>query len=244
MSLLRVENLFYSIDEKQIFSDLSFSIEKGSLTIITGKNGSGKSQLLRCLKGLTNPKQGKIFLDEKDVTKAKAERLKSIALVFQDADIQVVGLTVKKDIAFGMENLGYNKDLIKEKTIDVTALLGLSDKLDQKPGTLSGGERRKLAIAGTLVLEPSIIFLDEPFANLDYPSTLTVLRTLVSLKAKGHTIVIVSHEVEKCLALSDAVILLDKGKLIYAGNSKDSISVLKNNEIYVGHNSFEEMTWL
>lgn len=243
-AVLETEGLTLALQGKNIFTDITFCLEKGSFTVLCGRNGAGKSQLLRTLKGLQKPTSGKILINGEDVSRSKSRRLASVALVFQNADLQAVGETVEKDIEFGPENLGLSRDEVVRRRDEAITLLALDKQRRQRPQTLSGGEKRKLAIAGVLAMKPEVILLDEPFANLDYPSTLTVLRTLKSLHEKGHTIVVVSHEIEKILALTDSVIIMKDGRITYSGRSEESLDKLRSADIYVPSLPFQELTWL
>lgn len=243
-AILKVQNLSLSIEGKDIYKDISFCIEKGSFSVLCGRNGAGKSQLLKTIKGLIKPSQGQILINGNDLTKKKSERLKQTALVFQDADLQSVGETVEKDIDFGPENLGWDHGKVIEHREKAIKLLELDGLRNQRPSTLSGGEKRKLAIAGVLAMDSDIILLDEPFANLDYPSTKTVLETLLRLHVQGMTLLIVTHEVEKFLAHTDKVLIMKEGKLIYDGDAKDSLKALKAADVYVPSLEFKDMTWL
>ncbi len=242
MPILEVRELSYSIDKHTILSPLSFSLEKGTITLLCGRNGSGKSMLLKCIKGLLKPSSGQILLNGK-VLKQK-ERMKALALVFQDADIATVGQTVEKDIAFGLENLGKSKAEIDSTVDKLIKEFKLEKVRRNHPYTLSGGEKRKLTIAGVLAMNPEVILLDEPFANLDYPSTLLVLETIKALKEDGHTLLIISHEVEKMIALTDHLLILKDGMKEYDGKPEEGLEALKSNDIYVPPLPFSEMTWL
>ena len=245
MSYFRVENLSLIIDKKKLLDNISFSIKKGSICLIAGKNGSGKSLLLKCLKGLERPENGsRILIDGKEMKKAK-ERMLKLSLVFQDTSLEIVGSTVEKDIAFGPENLGLERKEIDKKVEQMLNLFEMEKIRNSQPEILSGGERRKLCIAGVIAMDPDVLLLDEPFANLDYPSTLTVIKTLIKLKEKGITIVIVSHEAEKFLFHTDHVIILKDGKIVYDGTSRESLKDLRKHDIYIPKNArFEDLTWL
>ncbi len=243
-AILKVENLSLSIEGKDIYKDISFCIERGSFSVLCGRNGAGKSQLLKTIKGLIKPSQGRILINDNDLTRKKSERLKQTALVFQDADLQSIGETVEKDIDFGPENLGWDHRKVVEHREKAIKLLELDGLRNQRPSTLSGGEKRKLAIAGVLAMNSDIILLDEPFANLDYPSTKTVLETLLRLHEQGMTLLIVTHEVEKFLAHTDKVLIMKEGKLIYDGDAKDSLEALKAADVYVPYLEFKDLTWL
>lgn len=244
MPLLSVENLSFSIDGNPLLKDISFSIEKGSLTLIAGRNGSGKSMLLKCLKGLEKPQEGRIILNGK-VLKKEKERMKAFGLVFQDTSLEIVGSTVKKDIAFGLENLRWERERIDNTTDRLISLFDLEKQKNLPPSVLSGGEKRRLSIAGVLAMEPEVILMDEPLANLDYPSVKMVLSTLLELKSKNVTVLIVSHEAEKLLALSDNTIILSEGRIKEQGKSRDMMDALRNNDVYLPPKAvFEELSWL
>lgn len=201
-AMLTLQNLSFGFEKnKPILSDISLTVERGSFTLITGPNGSGKSILLKLIKGLLKPTGGTILLEDLDVTGQSKKRLRAIGLVFQDAETQIVGQTVERDILFGLENLGLPLAEQQERLDGIVQLLDLKEQLSQRPRTLSGGEKRRLSIAGVLVMKPKLLIMDEPFANLDYPSVVQVLKTLLQLKGEGHTIILVSHEVEKSLPL-------------------------------------------
>jgi len=244
--LLEVKDLRFWFDKNQtILHDVSFSIPKGSLTLLSGPNGSGKSLLMRIIKGLTQSKAGSLLLEGSDVTGEPKKRMRSIGLVFQDAETQVVGQTVEKDIRFGMENLGLDADEQQRRLAEVADLLDLERYLDRRPKTLSGGEKRRLAIAGVLVMQPDLLILDEPFANLDWRSTVSVLTNLMRLKAEGHTILLVSHEVEKTLAHADHVLILDEGTIALSGRKEEVYPHLGGHGIYVPRGvPIEELSWL
>lgn len=245
MTYFEVDNLSLKIDDKLLLRNISFSVEKGSLTLIAGRNGSGKSLLLKCIKGLEKPEKGtRITLDGIDEKKSK-DRMRKISLVFQDTSLQVVGSTVEKDIAFGPENLGWDREKINCKVEEMLSLFNLEDVRDNNPDTLSGGEKRKLAIAGVLAMDTKLLLLDEPFANLDYPSTKLVIKALDTLKANGITVILVSHEAEKFLSHTDNTIIIKNGEIVFSGKSEESMDALRENEIYLPRNArFEDLSWL
>ena len=240
---LSTENLMLEINGRVILSDLSLSLEKGVFAALCGRNGAGKSQLLRCLKGLRKPSGGRIFMDGMETS--PKERMKKVALVFQNAEMQIVAQSVEKDIAFGPENLGLDRAEVRRRVEEALHLMGLEDKARQGPQTLSGGELRKTAIAGVLAMKPSVILLDEPFANLDYPSTLAVMRSLISLHEEGYTILVVSHEAEKFLAHTDMLFIMENGRLVSSGSSSVIYRSLPEHDIYIPRGAaFEELSWL
>lgn len=243
MAYLTVENLNKSIDNIHLLKDISFSAEKATITLIAGKNGSGKSLLLKCLKGLERIDSGRIIVDGKELKKEK-ERMKFFGLVFQETSLQIVGQTCEKDIAFGLENQNKPEKEIKEKTEEMLSLFSLQKDRNKNPRILSGGEKRRLAIAGVIAMESKIILLDEPLANLDYPSVLVVLQTILKLKEEGYTLLIVSHEAEKFLALTAYTIIINNGEIINKGSSREMVEPLRDNMIYLPPLSFEDFSWL
>ena len=240
---LQVMDLSLKINGNTILDNISFTIHKGELCLLCGRNGEGKSQLLRTIKGLRKADQGTILLRETEAD--EKTRMKKIALVFQNAEMQIVSQSVEKDIAFGPENMGLGREEVQRRVQTALSLIGLEDKAKQRPQTLSGGELRKCAIAGILAMEPEVILLDEPFANLDYPSTLTVIKSLLSLREKGYSILVVSHEAEKFIALTDTLFIMDKGQIKEQGASSDLFSKLPEYDIYLPKNAvFKDLTWL
>ena len=240
---LQVMDLSLKINGNTILDNISFTIHKGELCLLCGRNGAGKSQLLRTIKGLRKADQGTILLRETEAD--EKTRMKKIALVFQNAEMQIVSQSVEKDIAFGPENMGLGREEVQRRVQTALSLIGLEDKAKQRPQTLSGGELRKCAIAGILAMEPEVILLDEPFANLDYPSTLTVIKSLLSLSEKGYSILVVSHEAEKFIALTDTLFIMDKGQIKEQGASSDLFSKLPEYDIYLPKNAvFKDLTWL
>ena len=240
--LLECAALSLEIDGNTIYSDVTLALGKGSLAVLCGRNGAGKSQLLRTLKGLVRQTSGTVSLSGQ-VLKA-SQRLARIALVFQNADLQAVGETVEKDVAFGPENLGWKRREIASAVDEAIALMGLEDLRKHRPATLSGGEKRRLAIAGVLAMKPEVILLDEPFAALDYPSTKAVLKALLDMHAAGHSILVVSHEIEKFLSHVDQVFIMSSGKLIHSGSAADSLDALREAQVYVPPIGLEKMSWL
>lgn len=240
---LQIENLSLSLNGTTILDDISLTLKIGAFAALCGRNGAGKSQLLRCIKGLRKPEGGRILIDGEE-SDAKT-RMKKIAIVFQNAEMQIVSQSVEKDVAFGPENMGLEKEEVERRVEAALSAMGLKDKAKQRPQTLSGGELRKCAIAGILAMEPDVILLDEPFANLDYPSTLTVIRALITLHEKGYSLLVVSHEAEKFLAHTDTLFIMDKGRVVEAGESSVLFSKLSSYDIYIPANaSFEELSWL
>ena len=198
--------------------DVNISIHKGEFVILAGPNGSGKTTLLRHLNGLVMPTEGHVSINGFQVRKNLLRARRMVGMVFQDADSQIVGETVREDVAFGPENMVIDSAAVNERTDWALKKVGLSHKADVAPHLLSGGEKRRLAIGGVLSMEPEIIVFDEPFSNLDYPGICQVVRQMRSLKNEGHTIIVTSHDMDPVMGLADRMVILDRGRVVRDGS--------------------------
>jgi biotin transport system ATP-binding protein len=197
--------------------DINLAIEKGSFVVIAGANGSGKTTLLRHLNGLLDIQEGSVRVDGCDVRNDVRRARRTVGMVFQDADSQIIGETVRDDVAFGPENLCWSREHVTAAVDQALALVGLSRLGDQSPHLLSGGEKRRLAIAGVLAMQPEVLVLDEPFANLDYFGVRDTLSQIVKLHAMGHTIVLTAHDLEKVIAHAQRLVVMHQGRIVADG---------------------------
>ena len=218
MNIIEFENLCHRFaDGTSGIEDIKLNIREGSFVVIAGPNGSGKTTLLRHLNGLLTPTSGIVRLAGIPVEQNLLRARQLVGMMFQDADSQIVGETVYEDVAFGPENLQLDRSKIRSRVSKALDLVGLSDFADQRPHLLSGGEKRRLAIAGVLAMEPRIIVFDEPFSSLDYPGVKQVLQHILALHQSGHTILVTTHDLEKIIAHADRMILMQNGKIIRDG---------------------------
>ena len=199
------DGFFYALD------DVSFSVEIGECTIIAGTNGSGKSLLMSIIAGLEEPDNGNVKTAGK------------VGLVFQEPDAQILGETVREDVSFGPLNMGLSKKETMPRIEDALTQTGLSHRADFPARSLSGGEKRRLAAAGILAMDAEIIIFDEPYANMDFPGVVQINRLFQKLIAEGKTLIILTHELEKCMALTNRFMVLHRGKKVFDGNAKDSL---------------------
>ncbi|MBF0302552.1 MAG: ABC transporter ATP-binding protein [Desulfamplus sp.] len=218
-NIIEVKRLshIYSGTDRGI-KNISFGVEPGEFIIIAGKNGSGKSTLFRHLNGLLSPTSGAVWVHGKTVDSNVEYARQIVGMIFQDADCQIVGQTVFEDAAFGPENIGLPAIEIHKRTTNALKQLGLLHLKDQNPATLSGGEKRRLAIAGVLTMRPEVIVLDEPFSNLDYSGTCDLLSAIIWLHKAGHTIILSTHDIEKALFCASRMIIIHNGRV--AGDDK------------------------
>ena len=226
---ISLKNVYYTYQEGspfegQALSDISLEIKDGSYTAFVGHTGSGKSTLLQLLNGLLCPTQGEIQFDdfvldrESDQKKMKHLR-KKVGLVFQFPESQLFAETVLADVAFGPQNFGVSRERAEEIAKDKLAVVGLNDAIYNKsPFELSGGQMRRVAIAGILAIEPKILVLDEPTAGLDPVGRKELMALFETLHKNGMTIVLVTHTMDDVANFADTVYVLKGGNLVLEGS--------------------------
>ncbi len=207
--------------------DISFDIEDGQMVGIIGHTGSGKSTLLQHLNGLLKPTTGQILVGGRDITEqgfSMVEIRRRIGLVFQYPEYQLFEETVAKDVAFGPKNLGLGPEEIEERVREAISLVGLDyDEVGERsPFELSGGQKRRVAIAGVIAMRPEVLILDEPTAGLDPKAHKDVLKMIEEVhKRTGNITILVSHNMGDIAKLADKVIVIDSGKLVMSGSPKE-----------------------
>jgi len=218
MNIIEINKLSHIYSNGTLALDgIDFVIKRGEFTVIAGCNGSGKTTLLRHLNGLLFPNCGSVTVDGVNVSGDPARARRIVGMVFQDADTQIVGETVREDVAFGPENLSLDREEIEQRVNDALRITGLEHLAGARPHLLSGGEKRRLAIAGVLAMKTEVLALDEPFSNLDYPGTLQVLKQIVELHKMGRTIVLTTHDLEKVIAHAGRLIIMKNGRIAREG---------------------------
>lgn len=232
---IRVENLNYTYAQGTAYQsvaldNVNFSIEDGEFVGIIGHTGSGKSTLLMHLNGLLSPQSGKIFIGDTEITDSSTKMVdirRKVGLVFQYPEYQLFEETVAKDVGFGPKNLGLQGDDITERVCSAISAVGLDyDELSERsPFELSGGQKRRVAIAGVLAMEPEVLILDEPTAGLDPKAREEVMDTIVKIhKERGNITVLVSHNMDDIAKYSDKVIVMDDGKILMVGTAYEVFS--------------------
>lgn len=227
---IKIENLSYvylpkTPNEVKALDNVSFEIQKGKITALIGHTGSGKSTLIQTLNALSTPTSGQVIVDDFVIgpNPKKNKRIKElrrhIASIFQFPEYQLFEETVEKDVAFGLKNYGVKEEEAIKKGHNALKLVGLDESFYQRsPFELSGGEKRRVAIAGILVLDPEILILDEPTAGLDPQGTKIILDLISDLNKNGKTIIIVTHDMNIVLNYADDVVVLKEGKLAFHGS--------------------------
>lgn len=209
--------------ETVALQDVSFTVEPGTFVGLIGHTGSGKSTLIQHLNGLLKPMSGKVLADGVDVTeKSDISRSlrRKIGLVFQYPEYQLFEETVLKDVCFGPKNLGLSQEICEERAMHALRLVGLDaeDVRDRSPFGLSGGEKRRVAIAGVLAMDPEVLILDEPTAGLDPKGHNDILNMIQSIRqARDLTIILVSHNMDDVARLADRVLVMENGTLVMEG---------------------------
>ena len=212
--MIELDDLHYRYpDGTFALKGITMTIPDGIFLLLCGPNGSGKTTLIRHFNGLLQPSSGSIAIDGMNPVRAERQVRQRVGMVFQDADSQILGETVREDIAFGPENLGLAPAEVQDRVNAVLDLVELGHLADKPCHLLSGGEKRRVAIAGVLAMNPAILVFDEPFANLDYRGIRHTLQQLVALHQNGHTIIVTTHDVEKVLAHVSHIAILHQGEL-------------------------------
>lgn len=228
MSYIEVKNLTFSYNDKtNVLEDVNLSIEKGEWIAVLGHNGSGKSTLAKTLVGLLEPKNGEIIIDSKTLNEDNAYEIrKKVGIVFQNPDNQFVGVTVRDDIAFGMENLCVPREEML-KNIDFYAdKVNMLSFLDKEPANLSGGQKQRVAIAGILAMQSDIIIFDEATSMLDPFSREELIKYIKTLHKDGLTIIMITHDINEAL-LADKILVMNQGK-VYAFEETSEIMKKRN----------------
>ena len=229
---ITLENVSFTYQEgtplsSSALADVSLTIEDGSYTALIGHTGSGKSTILQLLNGLLVPSQGSVRVFDTLITSTSKNKdirqiRKQVGLVFQFAENQIFEETVLKDVAFGPQNFGVSEEDAEKIAREKLALVGIDESLfDRSPFELSGGQMRRVAIAGILAMEPAILVLDEPTAGLDPLGRKELMNLFKKLHQSGMTIVLVTHLMDDVAEYADQVYVMEKGRLVKSGKPSD-----------------------
>lgn len=239
---IKVENLFYTYQKKASNSTLaldnvSLSIEENDFVAIVGETGSGKSTLAQTFNALIIPDQGEVKVDDfivsyKNRKSRKMRNLrKKVGLVFQFPEYQLFEESVEKDVAFGVKNFGVKNEEALEAAHKALNRVGLDESYYKRPPfELSGGERRKVAIAGILALDPDIIIFDEPTVGFDPASAKELMSLIVSMHQLGKTIIVITHDMDLVNEYTKKVIMMEKGKVVFEGTPSELFTHSQNND--------------
>jgi energy-coupling factor transport system ATP-binding protein len=215
-------SFFYTEGARRVpaLADVTLRLEAGSSTALLGPTGSGKSTLLMLLRGLLQPEAGTVLVDNlRPVDAGYAAAQRSVGIVFQQAERQLFAVTAHEDVAFGPRQLGWAEDDVSLAVASALAAVGLPEEIfgQRHPYSLSGGEQRRLALAGVLAMRPRALLLDEPFVGLDPAARRDLAATVVRLRSSGHTILLATHDVDQAWELCDERVILAGGRVVAAG---------------------------
>jgi energy-coupling factor transporter ATPase len=230
MAAIETRNITYTYpgSSKPSIIDVSIRIEKGEFTLVTGPSGCGKTTLCRCFNGLIphfyqGELKGEIMATGLNVAEHQIHELaKHVGLVFQNPENQLFALSIEKDVAFGLENLGLAREEMRRRVDEAMKLTGIYDLRERAPHELSGGEQQRVAIASVLAMQPEVIVLDEPTSFLDPLSAKRIFEVIANLnKSLGITVVLVEHRLDLTAKYTNRIIVMDEGKIVQNGNPRE-----------------------
>ena len=232
--IIKTVNLTYTYSpgtpfEKQALRGINFSAYSGELIALIGRSGCGKSTFIQHLNGLLKPTSGLVYINGKNIwqepLKIRNVRFK-VGLVFQYPEYQLFAESVEEDIAYGLRNMGLTDEEIMNRVDNVCRIVGIPKELKRKsPFEISGGQKRRAAIAGVLAMEPQILILDEPAAGLDPIGTREILNEILRYKREtGSTVILVTHSMEDAVRIADRIVVMDNGQIIESGTRQEVFS--------------------
>ncbi len=243
MAIVKAQSLTYTYPnaEKPALDDVSFEIQKGEFVILTGPSGCGKTSLCRCLNGLIphfyqGELKGKILVNKYNIVDHPIHELaKHVGLVFQNPENQLFALSVEKDVAFGLENLGIPRKEMIERVDCALKAAGIEDLAERAPHELSGGQQQRVAIASIIAMNPEILVLDEPTSFLDPLGAKRIFRVIGKLnESMDMTVILVEHRLDLAAKYADHVIVMDKGKIALDGKPRKVLNSDETRMLGVG----------
>jgi cobalt/nickel transport system ATP-binding protein len=227
--IFKIENLSHRYSDGTLaLNDVSLNFKQGERIALLGTNGSGKTTLLNHFNGILKPTSGKIYFEDKPLAydaKSLLKLRKRVGFVFQDPNDQLFAPTVKQDVAFGPLNLGYTPEHVKELVDQALKIVDMTECAEKPPHFLSGGQKKRVALAGVLAMEPEVIIMDEPTSSLDPRAASEILHLLLQLnKEKGITFLLATHDVDMVPLFASRIFILNKGKMVFDGTPKEAFS--------------------
>ncbi len=224
--MIEVRNVYFTYPNGvEALKGVSLHIDRGEFVAIMGQNGAGKTTLVKHFNGLLKPTRGEVLVDRVNTKEVSVATLaRKVGYVFQNPDHQLFCETVEKEIAFALKNFGFDEELIKRRVDWALNLLGLSQYRESSPFMLSGGERKRLALASVLAWDPEVVILDEPTIGQDYAQKEKLRQFILQLRAQGKTVVIVTHDVEFVADCSPRVVLMANGRIVADGKVEEILT--------------------
>ncbi|MBX5320819.1 MAG: ABC transporter ATP-binding protein [Candidatus Bathyarchaeota archaeon] len=220
--MIEVQDVYFTYPSGvEALKGVSLTIQDGEFVAIMGENGAGKTTLVKHFNGLLKPTRGKVLVDGVETTKVSVATLaRKVGFVFQNPDHQLFSETVEEEIAFALKNFGFSSDIIEKRVTWALNLLGLAQYRKTSPFMLSGGERKRVALASVLAWDPKILILDEPTIGQDYQQKEKLRQFILQMKAQEKTVVIVTHDVEFVAECNPRVLLMRGGKIVADGEAR------------------------
>jgi len=230
--MIEVEDVYFTYPNGvEALKGVPLTIQNGEFVAIMGQNGAGKTTLVKHFNGLLKPTKGKVLIDGVETTKVSVATLaKNVGFVFQNPDHQLFSETVEDEIAFALRNFGFKENIIKRRVTWALNILGLTQYRKTSPFMLSGGERKRVALASVLAWNPKILILDEPTIGQDYQQKEKLRQFILQMKAQRKTVIIVTHDVEFVAECNPRVLLMRDGKIVTDGEAG---AVLTNPEVLI-----------
>lgn len=224
--MITVENVaFHYPNSADVLHDVNLQIKDGEFVAIMGENGAGKTTLIKMFNGLLKPNQGKVLVDDVSTKdKSVAQLSRNVGLIFQNPDHQLFAETVTDELGFSLRNFGFKEDVIERRVTNILTALDLDRYKDSSPFVLSGGERKRVALAAILVWDPKHVIMDEPTIGQDYLQKDRLRQFIVQLISQGKTVVIVTHDVEFVAECKPRVVLLSRGRIIADGPAAEILT--------------------
>lgn len=228
--MIEAKNVYFTYPNGvEALKDVSLTIRNGEFVAIMGENGAGKTTLVKQFNGLLKPTKGSVLIDGVDTTKVSVAKLaRKVGFIFQNPDHQLFSETVEEEVAFALKNFGFKENVIKRRVTWALNLLDLAKYRKTSPFMLSGGERKRVALASVLAWNPKILMLDEPTIGQDHRQKEKLLQFTLQMKAQRKTIIIVTHDVEFVAECSPRIVLMREGRIVADGEAR---KVLTNPEI-------------
>lgn len=227
MELINIKNASYSYDQSNLaLKDVNLTINSGEKVAILGENGAGKSTLFQLFNGLIVPDKGKVIVDGLEINKKNLFKIRSkVGMIFQDSDDQLFNSTVHQEIAYGLMNMGIKGQKLEASIQWALKAVGIEGYEKRSPFNLSGGEKKRVALASVLAMKPKVLVLDEPTAALDPRGVSQIVKLLNYINSKLHiTLIFATHDVDIVPLLADRIYLLNKGEIVLSGTTKEVFS--------------------
>ncbi len=247
--VLKATGLGYQFtDGVWAFRTVNYSLFPGEIAVLAGRNGAGKTFLAKHLAGLIEPTEGTVHVSGLDIRLTRGSRAEKVGYLFQDVRLQIVGDTILDDALFGPTNLGLSPTESMSRAKNALFACGLADRENDFVHKLSGGETRRLAMAGLLAMMPKVVILDEPFANLDLSGVRSILDGIRRMASDDIAVLIVTHEIEKVLGLANFFSILDNGRIVLSGKPDEvlaqGIEAFGLRNPFHNHREVQDLTWL